>query len=41
MRFSPAGFRTMRPLAGGRVSVVSSAEVLDVTAIERIQSADG
>ena len=41
VRFSPAGWLTMKPLAGGRVSVVSAAEVLDVTNLERVQSLDG
>ena len=40
IRFSPAGWLTMKPLAGGRVSVVSAAEVLDVSNIERVQSFD-
>jgi hypothetical protein len=41
VRFSPAGWVTMKPLAGGRVSVVSAAEVLDVTNLERVQAYDG
>jgi hypothetical protein len=40
VRFSPAGWLTMKPLTGGRVSVVSAAEVIDVTAIERVQVGD-
>jgi hypothetical protein len=31
----------MKPLAGGRVSVVSAAEVFDVTNLERVQAGDG
>jgi hypothetical protein len=38
VRFSPAGWLTIKPLAGGRVTVVSAAEVLDVTDIERVQT---
>ena len=38
IRFFPAGWLTMKPLAGGRVSVVSMAEVLDVTNLERVQA---
>ena len=41
VRFSPAGWLTMKPLAGGRVTVVSAAEVFDVTNLERVQSLDG
>ena len=40
VRFSPAGWLTMKPLAGGRVLVVSTSEVLDVTNIERVQTLD-
>jgi hypothetical protein len=40
VRFSPAGWLTMQPLAGGRVTVVSAAEVVDVSAIERVQAGD-
>ena len=40
VRFSPAGWLTMKPLSGGRVSVVWAAEVLDVTAIERVQAGE-
>ena len=40
IRFSPAGWLTMKPLAGGRVTVVSAAEVFDVTDIERVQAGD-
>ncbi len=40
VRFSPAGWLTMKPLAGGRVAVVSAAEVLDVTDLERVQAGD-
>jgi hypothetical protein len=40
VRFFPAGWLTMKPLTGGRVSVVSAAEVIDVTAIERVQAGD-
>ena len=38
VRFSPAGWLTMKPLTGGRVTVVSAAEVFDVTNLERVQS---
>ncbi len=41
VRFSPAGWLTMKPLTGGRVSVVSAAEVFDVTNLERVQAYDG
>ena len=41
VRFSPAGWLTMKPLAGGRVTVVSAAEVFDVTNLERVQAFDG
>jgi hypothetical protein len=30
----------MKPLSGGRVVVVSAAEVIDVSNIERVQAAD-
>jgi hypothetical protein len=40
VRFSPAGWLTMKPLAGGRVQVVSAAEVLDVTDLERVQAGE-
>jgi hypothetical protein len=40
VRFSPAGWLTMRPLAGGKVTVVSAAEVFDVTNLERVQTLD-
>ena len=40
VRFSPAGWLTMKPLSGGRVVVVSAAEVLDVSNIERIQAGE-
>jgi hypothetical protein len=40
VRFSPAGWLTIKPLAGGQVTVVSAAEVLDVANIERVQAAD-
>lgn len=40
VRFSPAGWLTMRPLAGGRVIVVSAAEVIDVSNVERVQAGD-
>jgi hypothetical protein len=40
VRFSPAGWLTMKPLTGGRVTVVSAAEVIDVSAIERVQAGD-
>src|SRR3954453_283747 len=36
LRFFPAGWLTMKPLAGGRVVVVSAAEVFDVTNLERV-----
>ena len=41
VRFSPAGWLTMKPLAGGRITVVSAAEVFDVTDVERVQAFDG
>jgi hypothetical protein len=41
VRFSPAGWLTMKPLVGGPVSVVSAAEVFDVTNLERVQAYDG
>ena len=41
VRFSPAGWLTMKPLAGGKVTVVSAAEVFDVTDLERVQTLDG
>lgn len=40
VRFSPAGWLTMKPLAGGRVAVVSAAEVIDVSNIERVQAGE-
>jgi hypothetical protein len=40
VRFSPAGWLTMKPLNGGPVQVVSAAEVFDVSNLERLQSAD-
>ena len=40
VRFSPAGWLTMKPLGGAAVSVVSSAEVFDVTNLERVQAGD-
>lgn len=40
VRFSPAGWLTIKPLAGGKVTVVSAAEVLDVSDIERVQAGD-
>ena len=40
VRFFPAGWLTMKPLAGGRVTVVSAAEVFDVTDIDRVQAGD-
>jgi hypothetical protein len=40
VRFSPTGWITMKPLAGGRVLVVSASEVIDVTNIERVQAND-
>jgi hypothetical protein len=40
VRFSPPGWLTMKPLAGGRVAVVSAAEVFDVTDIERVQAGE-
>ncbi len=39
VRFSPAGWLTMKPLAGGRV-VGSAAEVIDVSNIERVQAGE-
>ncbi len=39
VRFSRAGWLTMKPLAGP--PVVSAAEVFDVTNLERVQSRDG
>ncbi len=41
VRFSPAGWLTLKPLGGGRVSVVSAAEIVDVTNLERVQAYDG
>jgi hypothetical protein len=40
VRFFPAGWLTMKPLTGGRVTVVSAAEVIDVSSIERVQAGD-
>ena len=40
VRFSPAGWLTMKPLSGGRVTVVSAAEVIDVSSIERVQAGE-
>ena len=40
VRFSPAGWLTLKPLAGGPVSVVSAAEVFDITNLERVQGGD-
>ncbi len=40
VRFSPAGWLTLKPLTGGRVTVVSAAEVIDVSSIERVQVGD-
>ena len=40
VRFFPAGWLTMKPLAGGRVVVVSAAEVIDVSNIERVQAGE-
>jgi hypothetical protein len=40
VRFSPAGWLTMKALGGAAVTVVSSAEVFDVTNLERVQAAD-
>jgi hypothetical protein len=40
VRFSPAGWLTMKPLAGGRITVVSAAEVVDVTELERVQAGE-
>lgn len=40
VRFSPAGWLTIKPLAGGKVTVVSASEVLDVTGIERVQAGE-
>ena len=40
VRFSPPGWLTVKPLAGGRVSVLSAADVLDVTDLERIQAGE-
>ena len=40
VRFSPAGWLTMKPLGGSGVTVVSSAEVFDVTNLERVQAGD-
>jgi hypothetical protein len=37
VRFTPAGWLTMKPLAGGRIVVVSAAEIIDVTELERVQ----
>lgn len=41
VRFSPAGWLTMKPLAGGKVTVVSAAEVFDVTNLERVETYSG
>jgi hypothetical protein len=41
VRFYPAGWLTMKPLAGGRITVVSAAEVFDVTDLERVQAYGG
>ena len=40
VRFSPAGWLTMKPLAGGRITVISAAEVIDVTELERVQAGE-
>jgi hypothetical protein len=40
VRFFPPGWLTIKPLAGGRVTVVSAAEVFDVTDLERVQAYD-
>jgi hypothetical protein len=40
VRFFPTGWLTMKPLTGGRVSVVPAAEVFDVTNLERVQIGD-
>ena len=40
VRFSTAGWLTMKPLATSTVTVVSAAEVFDVTNLERVQAAD-
>jgi hypothetical protein len=40
VRFYPPGWVTLKALAGGPVTVVSSAEVFDVTNLERVQSRD-
>jgi hypothetical protein len=38
VRFHPSGWLTMKPLTGGRITVVSAAEVFDVTNLERVQA---
>jgi hypothetical protein len=40
VRFAPAGWLTMKPLAGGRITVVSAAEIIDVTELERVQAGE-
>ena len=40
VRFSPAGWLTMKPLAGGKIVVVSAAEIIDVTELERVQAGE-
>ena len=40
VRFFPTGWLTMKAVGGTQVTVVSAAEVLDVTNLERLQSAD-
>jgi hypothetical protein len=40
VRFTPAGWLTIKPLAGGRITVVSAAEVIDVTELERVQAGE-
>jgi hypothetical protein len=40
VRFTPAGWLTMKPLSGGRITVVSAAEVIDVTELERVQAGE-
>ena len=40
VRFSPAGWLTMKPLAGGKIVVLSAAEIIDVTELERVQAGE-
>jgi hypothetical protein len=40
VRFFPAGWLTMKPVGSNQVSVVSAAEVFDVSNLERVQAGD-